>query len=85
VLVPAEDGTISRCFWPEELSALMSDAGLIVDWVRPRSVLTPASVEHALAAGDSVRSLVRNELHLSEDRASEAVGIHLVASATKPF
>ncbi len=85
MLVPAEDGTISRCFWPEELSALMSDAGLIVDWVRPRSVLTPASVEHALAAGDSVRSLVRNELHLSEDRASEAVGIHLVASATKPF
>ena len=83
VLVPAEDGTISRCFWPEELSALLSDAGLVVDWVRPRSVLTPASVEHALAAGNSLRGLVRTELRLSEDRAGEAVGIHLVASAVK--
>ncbi len=84
VLVPAEDGTISRCFWPEELRALLTDAGLVVDWVRPRSVLTPASVEHALAAGDSVRSLVRTELRLSEDRAGETVGHHLVASAAKP-
>ena len=36
VLVPDDDGSITRCFWPEELSALLTAAGLEVDWVRPR-------------------------------------------------
>ncbi|MGB8649496.1 MAG: methyltransferase domain-containing protein [Mycobacteriales bacterium] len=86
VLVPAEDGTITRCFWPEELLGLLSDAGLAVDWVRPRSVLTPAAVERGLAHGgdDVLRTLVRTELRLAAEREGEAVGMHLVASAHRP-
>jgi hypothetical protein len=86
VLVPAEDGTITRCFWPEELTGLLEDVGLDVGWVRSRSVLTPTAVEHALAAGgeEALRALTRTELRLAVDREGEAVGLHLVGSATKP-
>lgn len=86
VLVPDEDGTITRCFWPEELTAMLEDAGLKVEWVRSRSVLTPATVEQALASGedDALRSLVKAEHRLAVDREGEAVGLHLVASALKP-
>lgn len=86
VLVPAEDGTITRCFWPEELTELLRDGGFDVTWVRSRSVLTPTAVEHALKAGgeDALRTLTRTELQLAADREGEAVGIHLVASATRP-
>lgn len=86
VLVPSEDGTITRCFWPEEVTGMLSDAGLVVDWVRTRSVLTAASVEQALASGgeDALLALVSTEQQLSEDREGEAVGLHLVASARKP-
>lgn len=83
VLVPDEDGSITRCFWPEELTALLTDAGLEVEWVRPRSVLTPATVERALAQGGpaALRTLVRTELALAVDREGESAGLHLVASA----
>ncbi len=86
VLVPSEDGSISRCFSPEELTGLLRDAGLEVDWVRPRSVLTPAAVENALATGgeDTLAVLVRTEQGLAVDHEGEAVGIHLVASARRP-
>jgi hypothetical protein len=86
VLVPAEDGTITRCFWPEELESLLSDAGFEVDWVRPRSVLAPAAVERALAEGRDValRTLVQTELALAKEREGESTGIHLVASARRP-
>lgn len=86
VLVPDEDGTISRCFWPEELQALLTGAGLEVDWVRPRSVLTPATVERAVELGGAaaLRTLVQTELRLSVDRQGESTGLHLVASARLP-
>lgn len=86
VLVPAEDGTLTRCFWPEELEALLSGAGLEVDWVRPRTVLSPATVERALSQGgtDALRTLVRTEVALGADREGESTGLHLVASARKP-
>ena len=86
VLVQAEDGTITRCFWPEELTAMLEDVGLKVEWVRSRSVLTPGTVEHALTSGgeDALRSLVKTERRLAVDREGEAVGLHLVASAFKP-
>jgi hypothetical protein len=86
VLVPEEDGTLSRCFWPEELQALLEDVGFDVEWVRPRSVLTPGAVERALATGgeDALRTLVRTELRLWVDREGETPGIHLVSSARKP-
>ena len=86
VLVPDDDGAISRCFWPEELQTLLTGAGLQVDWVRPRSVLTPATVERALEQGGSaaLATLVRTELALAVDRQGEATGLHLVASARLP-
>ena len=55
VLVPADDGSIRRCFWPEEIEGLLVGAGLEVEWVRPRSVLSPATVERALAEGGATR------------------------------
>jgi SAM-dependent methyltransferase len=86
VLVPADDGSIRRCFWPEELESLLRDAGLEVDWVRPRSVLTPATVERALEQGGraALRALVTTEVALSQERQGETTGLHLVASARRP-
>ena len=85
VLVPDDDGTLTRCFWPEELAALLTDAGLEVEWVRPRSVLTPATVERALQQGGraALRALVRTELALAVERQGESTGLHLVASARR--
>jgi SAM-dependent methyltransferase len=86
VLVPDDDGSITRCFWPEELDALLRAAGLEVDWVRPRSVLSPATVERALEQGGrgALRTLVDTELALAQERQGEATGLHLVASARRP-
>lgn len=86
VLVPDEQGQITRCFWPEELRALLVDGGFSVDWVRPRSVLSPATVERALLQGGdaALRTLVRTEIALAVEREGEASGLHLVASARRP-
>ena len=86
VLVPAADGTITRCFWPEELYDLLLGAGMAVDWVRPRSVLAVATVERALQQGGeaALRTLVNTELALAADRQGESTGLHLVASARLP-
>ena len=87
VLVPDDDGAITRCFWPEELSALLEAAGLAVEWVRPRSVLSPATVERALEQGGraALRTLVDTEVALAQERQGEATGLHLVASARRPL
>ena len=86
VLVPDDDGSITRCFWPEELHALLGAAGLEVDWVRPRSVLSHATVERALEQGGrtALRTLVDTEVALAQERQGEATGLHLVASARRP-
>lgn len=86
VLVPAADGSITRCFWPEELTKLLTEAGFDVDWVRPRSVLAPAAVERAMARGGDTAlvTLVGTELALARERQGESLGIHLVASARRP-
>ena len=87
VLVPSgPGGAITRCFWPEELEALLEGAGLEVDWVRPRTVLTPAAVERALAQGgrEAMATLTSTELALAERRTGESPGLHLVASARRP-
>jgi SAM-dependent methyltransferase len=85
VLVPTEDGQVVRCFWPEELVVLLEEAGFDVEWVRPRSVLSVAAVERAMAAGgdEALETLVRTELALAEDREGESTGLHLVASARR--
>lgn len=86
VLVPVEDGSILRCFWPEELAGLLTDVGFEVDWVRPRSVLSASTVERAVAEGgaDALRTLVTTEVALAAERQGESTGIHLVASARRP-
>ncbi|ABD13121.1 methyltransferase type 11 [Frankia sp. CcI156] len=84
VLVPAEDGTITRCFWPEELRALLTSAGLDVDWIRPRTVLSAEAVKRAVAEDVSCfPTLVRTEVELSAEREGESIGIHLIASARR--
>jgi hypothetical protein len=53
--------------------------------VRPRTVLSPATVERALSQGGTaaLRTLVRTEVALSADREGESTGLHLAASARK--
>lgn len=90
VLVPAgpedPDGTITRCFWPEEVAGLLTTAGFAVEWVRPRTVLSPAAVERAVEQGGdaALRALVATEVQLAVDRTGEAGGLHLAASARRP-
>lgn len=85
VLVPADNGTITRCFWPEELQSMLSGAGLAVEWIRPRTVLSAEAVDRAVASDlAALPTLVRTEVALAAEREGESIGIHLVASARKP-
>ena len=86
VLVPGEDGTITRCFWPQELRGLLTGAGLEVDWVRPRSVLSVSAVERAIASegAQTTMALVKAELALAQEHEGESTGLHLIASAVRP-
>ena len=84
VLVPASDGSITRCFWPEELRVLLAEAGFAVEWVRPRTVLSADAVDRALSSDPTQLSrLVQTETSLAHDREGDAHGVHLVASARK--
>ena len=49
VLVPWPDGTITRCFGVSQFTELLTEAGLEVNWVRPRTVLSPSMVEPCAA------------------------------------
>ena len=86
VLVSAEDGTLRRCFGPQGLRDLLVEAGLEVDWVRPRSVLSVSAVERALAAEgpSALNTLVTTELALAREYEGESTGHYLVASARRP-
>jgi hypothetical protein len=84
VLVPSDDGHVSRCFWPEELHGMLTDAGFDVDWIRPRTVLAEQTVVHALRVDDGrMASLVDTELGLARSRHGESLGARLVASAVR--
>ena len=50
MLVPWPDGSITRCFSSAQLRELLTGAGLEVEWMRPRTVLSPSTVDHVLAA-----------------------------------
>lgn len=83
MLVPWPDGSITRCFSSAQLRELLTGAGLEVEWVRPRTVLSPSTVDHVL--GSDARALawlVRTELDAHPDD-DDTVGIHLVASVRK--
>jgi len=82
VLVPWPDGTISRCYGPEQARELFGGAGLLVNWIRPRTVFSESMVTHALAEDPaSLARLVRAELAAASD---ESLGAQLVISACKP-
>jgi hypothetical protein len=81
VLVPWPDGTITRCYGPDQARELFGGAGLLVNWIRPRTVFSESMVTHALAEDPaSLRRLVRAELAAACD---ESVGAQLVISACK--
>lgn len=86
LLVPGTDGRLTRCFSPDELETLLAAAGLLVEWVRPRTVLTPAAVERTLEQGGrgTLHRLVDTEMELAEGHPGEAAALHLVASARRP-
>ncbi|MFI0419573.1 methyltransferase [Spongiactinospora rosea] len=83
MLVPWPDGSITRCFSSAQLRELLTGAGLEVEWVRPRTVLSPSTVDHVLASDSrALAYLVRSELEANPED-DDTVGIHLVASARK--
>lgn len=88
VLIPWPDGTITRCFGAAQLRDLLTDAGLEVSWIRPRTVLSPSTVDHVLQQDpEAIPRLVRAELEAEADESAtnaEAFGIHLLAAAHKP-
>lgn len=84
VLVQNDDGSITRCFWPEELEQVLDAFGYDVEWVRPRSVLSQEAVSRALEGNPTAfDTLVRTELALAKERQGESTGIHLIASAVR--
>ena len=98
VLVPWPDGRITRCFGPEQLVDLLTEAGLEVNWIRPRTVLSPSMVDHVLRKDPgAIMRLVRAELAAGAEESGPAgagsgaanggsgsFGIYLLAAARKP-
>jgi hypothetical protein len=81
VLVPWPDGTITRCYGPDQARELFSGAGLTVNWIRPRTVFSESMVTHVLRRDPgSLAKLVRAELAAASD---ESLGAQLVIAASK--
>lgn len=84
VLVPNDDGHVSRCFWPEELHGMLTEAGFDVEWIRPRTVLSAPTVTRALQVDRArLSSLVASEVGLARSRQGESLGGQLVVSARR--
>jgi hypothetical protein len=82
VLVPWPDGSITRCYGPDQARELFTGAGLRVNWIRPRTVFSESVVTHWLRRDPSgLPKLVRAELAARPD---ESLGAQLVISASKP-
>ncbi|WP_019633250.1 class I SAM-dependent methyltransferase [Actinomadura atramentaria] len=83
LLVPWPDGTITRCFGIDQLRELLTESGLEVEWVRPRTVLSPSTVEHMLTRSpETLPRLVNTEL--TAPPGDDSLGVHLLASARRP-
>jgi hypothetical protein len=81
VLVPWPDGTITRCYGPDQARELFTGAGLEVNWIRPRTVFSESMVSHVLQGDPAgLPGLVRAELAAGSD---ESLGAQLVISARK--
>jgi SAM-dependent methyltransferase len=82
VLVPWPDGTITRCFGPDQARELFAGAGLRVNWIRARTVLAESVVTHWLRRDPGgLPKLLRAELAAKSDG---SLGAQLVISASKP-
>ena len=82
VLVPWPDGTITRCFGPDQARELFAGAGLRVNWIRARTVLAESVVTHWLRRDPGgLPKLLRAELAARSDG---SLGAQLVISASKP-
>ena len=82
VLVPWPDGSITRCYGPDQARELFNGAGLKVHWIRPRTALSSSTVTHLLQRSpDSLPKLVAAELAARSD---SSLGAQLVISASKP-
>ncbi len=82
VLVPWPDGSITRCYGPDQARDLFSGAGLSVNWIRSRTVLSESTVTHLLRRNpNGLPQLVRAELAAPAD---DSLGAQLVISARKP-
>ncbi|GAA3758493.1 hypothetical protein GCM10022402_40750 [Salinactinospora qingdaonensis] len=83
LLVPWPDGTITRCFTVEQLSEVLTDVGLELEWVKPRTVLSASTVEMVLDSDpNALNRLVETELKAVES--DDYVGVHMLASAKRP-
>ncbi len=81
VLVPWPDGSITRCYGPDQARELFSGAGLAVQWIRSRTVFSESMVTHWLRRNPGgLPKLVRAELAARSD---ESLGAQLVISASK--
>lgn len=84
VLVPDAADGYTRCFGADELRDLVEAAGFRVDWVRPRTVIPPDVLTHALSRDPSVfDELVATELERAREREGEPLGLYLALSATR--
>jgi len=89
VLIPWPDGTITRCFGAGQLREVLTEAGLEVSWIRPRTVLSPSMVDHVLRRDPGAMArLVKAELRAWRDGPvsagpEESFGIRLLAAARK--
>jgi methyltransferase family protein len=82
VLVPWPDGTITRCYGPDQARELFAGAGLRVNWIRSRTVLAESVVTHWLRRDPGgLPKLLRAELAARSDG---SLGAQLVISASKP-
>ena len=82
VLIPWPDGTITRCYGIDQLRELFADSGLIICWIRPRTVLSAKTVGRMLSLPHaSLPRLVAAELRARPD---DSLGTQLVISARKP-
>ena len=48
VLVPWPDGTITRCYGPDQARELFTGAGLVVRSIQPRTMLSESVITHVL-------------------------------------
>ena len=81
VLVPWPDGTITRCYGPDQADELFGGAGLAVTSIRPRTMLCESVVTPVLRRTPrSLARLVRAELTVAAD---DSLGTELVISARK--